>query len=296
MPRARQQADHRADGEDRQHHGDAIPGRAADAADLPEAERLQHVDAGEQDRADQRDERRGRGRGAGERELQRGRAAAPERADGVDEDRRRRGAGDRRPACRRTGSATARRTRADRPPPARRPPRRPRMPGSASGLRVTACIAAPDSASAAPTSDARAPSAGSRATDGRLRRRCPSSPPSAARISPISRRRATPNATDATHSSSEQHDRDGEPRQAHRCRAPQRGGVRQRCGRRAVPLTRPGRARPRGGRSTRRCPSRSTAATGSPTPRAASSSRRIAIAPAAIAGICDSSGSACSWR
>ena len=96
------QADERADREERQHERDAIPGRAADAADLPEAEGLHDVDAGEQDRADQRAERR-RGRGAGERELQRGGAAAAERADDVDEDRGDRRAGDRHADDTRTG-------------------------------------------------------------------------------------------------------------------------------------------------------------------------------------------------
>ena len=51
----------RADGEHREHHRDAIPGRAADAADLPEPEGLHHVDAGQQDGADERGERRGGG-------------------------------------------------------------------------------------------------------------------------------------------------------------------------------------------------------------------------------------------
>ena len=71
-----------------QHHGDAIPRRAADAADLPEAERRPCTSTrGSRIGADERGERR-RGRGAGQRELERSRAAAPERADGVDEDGR----------------------------------------------------------------------------------------------------------------------------------------------------------------------------------------------------------------
>ena len=116
-----QQADQRADDEDRQHQRDAIPGRAADAADLPEPERLHHVDAGEQDGAGQRGERRGRRR-AGERELERRRAAAAERADGVDEDRRAGGAGDGEPDVG-VRDSRGRRTRSRSRPPARRPPR-----------------------------------------------------------------------------------------------------------------------------------------------------------------------------
>ncbi len=73
------------------------------------------------------------------------------------------------------------------------------MPGSASGLRVTACIVAPDSASAAPTRIA-STVRGSARDDGGLARRRRQSPSSAARISSMLTSRA-PNATDATHSS-----------------------------------------------------------------------------------------------
>ena len=45
--------DRRADSEERQHVADPLPRSAADAADLPEAEAVHHVDPREQDRADQ---------------------------------------------------------------------------------------------------------------------------------------------------------------------------------------------------------------------------------------------------
>ena len=80
-------------------------------------------------------------------------AAAAQRADGVDERRGDRRAGDRDPDVRgRRRSARRRRCRDTTASDA--PELTPRMPGSASGLRVTPCITAPDSPSAAPTSSA----------------------------------------------------------------------------------------------------------------------------------------------
>lgn len=88
------ESDRRADREHRQDRRDTIPGRAADPADLPEAEDLEEVHAGEENRAHERHERRRRRR-AGERQSQRCGPAAAERADRVDEDRGAAGADDR---------------------------------------------------------------------------------------------------------------------------------------------------------------------------------------------------------
>ena len=147
----RQQADREAHGEERQHGADAVEARAADAADLPRLDALGDVAARQRDRGDERAKRRRR-RGPGQRELERGRAAAPQGAHGVDEHRRDGGPDDRRP------DDAGRREQAEDAMPvttaSEAPMLTPRTPGSASGLRVTPCMTAPARPSAAPTSTA----------------------------------------------------------------------------------------------------------------------------------------------
>ena len=101
---------------------------------------------GRGDRPEQRGDRR-----AGERQLHRRRALAAERAERVDDDGRDRRTGEREPHVRR--QARRRRTsRCRSTTNSAAPALTPRMPGSASGLRVTPCISAPATPRAAPTS------------------------------------------------------------------------------------------------------------------------------------------------
>ncbi len=108
------------------------------------------------------------------------------------------------------------------------PPVTPRMPGSASGLRVTACIVVPAIASAAPTRIARTVR-GIRATTAACETPSTSPAESGEDLADADLAHAERDRCDAQQE--EGQDRSGEPRQTHRRRAPQRSGVRQRCAR-----------------------------------------------------------------
>ena len=209
------------DDEERQHGADAVEGGAADAADLPGLHAGGDVAAGQGDGGDERGERRRRRR-PGQRELERRRRR---RGPGSRRRRRTRPRGPRRrsPSRRCWSPRTARTRRCPATTASEAPMLIPRTPGSASGLRVTPCMTAPESPSAAPTSTARTvrgirlvTAASPMVSD---------EPPRAATMSdqPTSRE---PTATEATMSSDEDRDDDEQPEHADPPRAPHDGGAR----------------------------------------------------------------------